>query len=77
MYNQENVKKTQFVKNLLNQKKHERCISEMTIRERNSNEYRNKVNKLREEQEAALKNLKELEDKFQDVAKKTGFTSFG
>ena len=70
----DNAKKTQLVKSMLLEKKNQRCISQMNVREQYKLDYQRKVIKLKNEQELALKDLKDLENNYNIVLKQVSAT---
>lgn len=68
---EENMKKKQIVREMLMDKKHQRCVSQITVREKNRERYEKTIAQLKNEKEAEMKRLQELEIAYVEVLKKT------
>ncbi|OMJ71227.1 hypothetical protein SteCoe_30613 [Stentor coeruleus] len=65
--NEENYKKANLVKEVLRENAQKRCVSQITAREKNKLDYSQKVNQIKNDKDLALKSLKEIEDKYDNV----------
>ena len=54
----------------MQEKKHQRCISQLMMRERYKLDYEQKIISLKKSQEEAIKNLKDLEKNYENVIQK-------